>query len=408
MYSAEIAEALPGPAWLKSQRTAAAERASSLPLPTFEAEEWRYSPIDDFRPDAFGPAATAPAGDAPKPFAPDGASIVVHTVDGFVSSIDGPGAKGLDVSSASAGSAELDLGAVEGVFGEANTAFSPDPIVIRVAAGRDVEGPVVVTHDIQTGGVAAFPRVEVEVGGDASVSVVEVFRSAAVSALVVPVTNINCGGASRVRYQQVQELGREVWQLGSLAANVEQQANFVGGIAAMGASYGRLRTDCRLVGRGASGDLLALYFGDGDQTLDFRTFQDHLARDTSSNLLFKGVLDDASTSVYTGLIRVSPDGAGTNAVQTNRNIKLSEDAWAESVPNLEIENNDVHCSHASAVSPVDEEQLFYLESRGVPTAAAERLIVEGFLAEIISELPVPVVADRVAAMVQEKLDRREA
>ena len=121
--------------------------------------------------------------------------------------------------------------------------------------------------------------------------------------------------------------------------------------------------------------LRAVYFGEGDQTLDFRTFQDHAAPDTTSNLLFKGAVGGHSRSVYTGLIRVRKDARGTNAFQTNRNIKLSDDAWAESVPNLEIENNDVHCSHASTVGPIDEEQRFYLESRGVPTAgrrAADR------------------------------------
>ena len=108
---------------------------------------------------------------------------------------------------------------------------------------------------------------------------------------------------------------------------------------------------------------MAVYYGDDDQTLDFRTFQDHAAPDTTSNLLFKGAVGGRSRSVYTGLIRVRPEGRGTNAFQTNRTIKLSEHAWAESVPNLEIENNDVHCSHASAVGPIDEEQRFYLESR---------------------------------------------
>ncbi|MYJ34627.1 MAG: Fe-S cluster assembly protein SufD, partial [Acidimicrobiaceae bacterium] len=110
-----------------------------------------------------------------------------------------------------------------------------------------------------------------------------------------------------------------------------------------------------------------------------------------SNLLYKGAVGDSARSVYTGLIRVRPDARGTNAFQTNRNLKLSEDAWAESVPNLEIENNDVRCSHASAVGPVDPDQVFYLESRGVPTPVAERLIVAGFFDEVIDGLPVRAV-----------------
>ena len=112
---------------------------------------------------------------------------------------------------------------------------------------------------------------------------------------------------------------------------------------------------------------------------DFRTMQDHVAPATTSDLLFKGAVRDEAKSVYSGLIRVRKEAAGTNAFQTNRNLVLSEGAHVESVPNLEIEANDVRCSHASAVGPIDEEQRFYLESRGIEPEVAERLIVLGLL-----------------------------
>ena len=136
--------------------------------------------------------------------------------------------------------------------------------------------------------------------------------------------------------------------------------------------------------------------------LDFRTFQRHEAPDTTSNLLFTGALAGAARSVYTGLIRVEAAARGTNAFQTNRNLKLSDDAWAESVPNLEIENNDVRCSHASTVAPVDPDQRFYLESRGVPPAEAERLLAMGFFGEVLDAVPVPAVA----ALVREEIAAR--
>jgi Fe-S cluster assembly protein SufD len=122
--------------------------------------------------------------------------------------------------------------------------------------------------------------------------------------------------------------------------------------------------------------------------------------------LFKGALDGTSRSVYSGLIRVDPEAVRTRAYQTNRNIKLSADAWAHSVPNLEIETDDVVCSHASTVSPVDEDQLFYLESRGVPTTIAERLLVEGFFDEVISRAPTEAVGLLLRAALVERLDRR--
>jgi len=188
-------------------------------------------------------------------------------------------------------------------------------------------------------------------------------------------------------------------------ASVDQEATVTADAVALGGEYARLRTDCRLVGRGATGNLRAVYFGEGDQTLDFRTFQDHRAPDTTSDLLFKGAVGGRSRSVYTGLIRVEKEARGTNAFQTNRNIKLSDDAWAESVPNLEIENNDVRCSHASTVGPVDEEQRFYLESRGVPPQVADRLIVAGFFDEVVRRLPAAGLAAAVRARISEKLDR---
>ena len=110
--------------------------------------------------------------------------------------------------------------------------------------------------------------------------------------------------------------------------------------------------------------------------------------------------------MYTGLIRVDKDARGTNAFQTNRNVKLSDDAWAESVPNLEIETNDVHCSHASTVGPVDAEQRFYLESRGVPPTIADRLIVAGFFDEVVRRpCPPPAPSCAVRARIADKLDR---
>ena len=140
--------------------------------------------------------------------------------------------------------------------------------------------------------------------------------------------------------------------------------------------------------------------------VDLRTFQTHDAPHSTSNLLFKGAVADTAHSVYTGLIRIGHEAAGTNAFQTNRNLKLSEHAWAESVPNLEIEHNDVRCSHASTVGPVDEDQRFYLESRGVPTPVAERLIVAGFFDEVLDAWPVPDAAGPVRDRLAVRLDRQ--
>ena len=248
-----------------------------------------------------------------------------------------------------------------------NDAFMDRPLLIDIPRGVVVDRPIVVTHHAAGAGGAAFPRLVVRVAENAQADVMDLHTSEADDdILVCPVVELDVEAAGRLGYLKVQEQGAKTWQFGSVLARAERDATISAATAAFGGAYARTRADTRLVGRGAHGDLAAVYFGESEQTLDFRTYQDHVAPDTTSNLLYKGVVAGESRSVYTGLIRVRPDARGTNAFQTNRNLKLSDDAWAESVPNLEIENNDVKCSHASTVSPVDEDQRFYLESRSVP------------------------------------------
>ena len=178
---------------------------------------------------------------------------------------------------------------------------------------------------------------------------------------------------------------------------------------ALGGDYARLRTtDSMLAGQGASGRLLALYFGAGTQMHDFRTVQDHRAPKTNSDLLYKGAVANTARSVYSGLIRVEKGARGTNAFQTNRNLVLHEGAHADSVPNLEIEDNDVRCSHASAVGPIQEDQRFYLESRGVPSEISDRLIALGFLGEVLEHLPFASLAGPLRVLLAAKLELAEA
>jgi Fe-S cluster assembly protein SufD len=296
------------------------------------------------------------------------------------------------------------LGDSPDAFAELNSAFSPEPLLVRVAPGTVVEAPLVFPVHAATPDTMSFPRLIVEVGADAEVTVVELQTSTPGAHLVATVTEIRVGPAARYRHVTLQDHGPQTWQIATQVSDVAASADFVAASAALGGEYARLRTDCRLTGRGATGQLLAAYLGRGDQTLDFRTFQDHAAPDTTSDLLFKGALADHSRSVYTGLIRVRPNARGTEAFQTNRNLKLSEHAWAESVPNLQIENNDVHCSHASAVGPVDPEQRFYLESRGVPPEEAERLIVAGFFDDVLARFPDVGVAEQVRAEIAGALE----
>jgi len=343
--------------------------------------------------------------------APAATVVAVNGRVAVVELADDLAAKGVQVGPAGDDRVEL-VGAAVGeppdAFVTLHDAFVPEPVVVDVPEGVTLPGPVVVVHVTAGEGAAAFPHLVVRAGAASQVAVVEVQTSGEERALVVPVTEILVGPGARVGHVTVQQLGFATWQLGLQVSRVEAQATLRSTSIGFGGDYARLRTDCRMVGRGGTGELDAVYFGEGDQTLDFRTFQDHVAPDCTSDLLFKGAVGGRSRSVYTGLIRVGKDARGTNAFQTNRNVKLSDGAWAESVPNLVIENNDVRCSHASAVGPVDEEQLFYLESRGVPTDEAERLIVIGFFDEVLSRLPVAGLAPLLREGVAAKFARRDA
>ena len=313
----------------------------------------------------------------------------------FVGSLSGHPAGATLLGSASPTAADI--------FAEMNTAFAVDPLAIVIDANLELTAPIVIVQWNDGDGAAVFPRVVVRAGANSQASIVEHVLSSDDTLLVAPVVEVVVERDARLGYLNVQQLGASAWQLASQVSTVEAGATFSASTAAFGGESARQRTDCRLAGRGATGVLQALYFGNDEQLLDFRTFQDHAARDTTSNLLFKGVVDDRARSVYTGLIHVRPDARGTNAFQTNRNIKLSDDAWAESVPNLQIENNDVKCSHASTVGPVDEDQRFYLESRGLHPSRAERLIVAGFFEEVLEALPVRAARDPIANAIAAKL-----
>ena len=310
-----------------------------------------------------------------------------------------------------------------------NQAFAAVPIVIDIPRSVVIDGVIAVrshttsatttnthmmnthmmnghatsTHTTNGSYPANFPRLTVRVGSNAEVNVLNV-QSSSEASLVVPLVDLDVRPGGRLNYLNVQAHHPDVWQVAYHKARVERDAALTSAVVGMGGSYARTRSDTALVGRGASGDLLSAYFGSNDQTLDFRTFQDHAAPDTTSNLLYVGAVSGRARSIYTGLIHVHPEARGTNAMQTNRNLKLGEDVWVESVPNLQIENNEVRCSHASTVTPVDPDQLYYLESRGVPTWEAEKLIVCGFFEEVINALPVQVaeafVRDEIASKSQ--------
>lgn len=353
---------------------------ATIELPTTDQEIWRYSRIGELDLTAFHAV----------PYAP-----VVATSS----------APGLSITSAPAVVPEL-FGDDPDVFATLNRQSAVASTVhVVVAAGAVITEPIVITHAVPGDGAAVYPRLVIEAGANSQVTVVERFESTGAGAsLTVPVLQISAAQAARVSYLAVNDLSEQAWSIGHQQATGDRDSNVVLATVALGGDYARVRTDARVTGLGASTRQVALYFAGGSQMHDFRTIQDHAAPHTTSDLLFKGAVQGTSRSVYTGLIKIRENAKGTVAYQTNRNLTLSEGAWAESVPNLDIQTNDVKCSHASTVGPIDADQRFYLESRGVRPDVAERLVVLGFFDEVLEQLPAAAAVGDLRARVAAKLD----
>ncbi|MDQ6909734.1 MAG: Fe-S cluster assembly protein SufD [Actinomycetota bacterium] len=417
-FAPEVAAALPGPDWLRSRRVGAAERFATASLPTEAEEIWRYSRIGQFDLGGYTPATSLPMsgshGMPPEIQAAMTAAgersalVIVHNGRIVHTEVDPAlGAKGVVVADGEDLLGDVAASTVD-AFTELNTAFLPQGLCVKVPPGVEVELPILVFHWIDGENAAVFPRTIVRAGPDSDVTIVEHQVSADVAVFVDPVVELEVGAAARVRYLNVQDLGPRVWQTAYQSSRVGHDATLRSSVVSLGGYYARVRTDSQIIGKGGTSYLTAVYFADGERMHDFRTVQDHAAPSTTSDLLFKGAVQDTGRSVYSGLIRVRKEARGTNAFQTNRNLVLSEGAGAESVPNLEIETDDVRCSHASAVGPIDDEHLYYLESRGVPPDVAERLIVLGFFGEVLDRLPTPSLVDTLRATIAGRLASKGA
>ena len=427
-FTPEGARALGGPDWLVERRLAAAEQLDGVTWPTPADEIWRYSRIDELDLDQYRPPSRDELGEPEGEPAPGGgpvaaeagerAGLVVvrngrvvhHELDDTIA------AKGVQVR----GLATCEAADVADLLGACSQA-SPDAFTVlhdaslaggafvRVPAGVVVDKPIIVLHWSEGIGLATFPHTLVVAEESSEVTVLDRFGSPEVGGVghfVDAVVELLVGDNAHVRYLSVQEHGPHTWQVALQRAHVGRDASLHSSAVALGGDYARLRNESRLDGDNAESDLMAVYFGDHTQMLDFRTLQDHDAPNTRSDLLFKGAVEDHAHSVYSGLIRLRPAARKAKADQTNRNLVLTEGAGAESIPNLEIEANDVHCSHASAVGPIDEDQLYYLESRGVRPADAERLIVLGFFDDVLERLPIPTLVRALRRTVVEKVEHR--
>ena len=351
---------------------------TTLAMPSTEEEIWRYSRIGELDMSRYAAGAVR---------------TTVENADGLV------------------GSSPLAGIAMEtpvDVFAQLNRDHGTETTIV-VPRGTAHGAVVEVTHTVESSGIVAYPRLVIDVGENSEVTVVERFVSAdGIASLVCPVVEIRSAAGANVNYVSMNQLGLDTWMIAHQQSIGHRDSTTRVNTVALGGDYARVRAEVRLVETGASAQQLALYFASGTQMHDFRTLQRHEAPRTYSDLLFKGAVGGSARSVYTGLIRIEKNASKSEAFQTNRNLTLGEGAWAESVPNLEIETNEVKCSHASTVGSIDEDQRFYLESRGIAPEVAERLVVFGFFTDVLDRLPRNVPTAHLQDEIAEKLRREGA
>jgi Fe-S cluster assembly protein SufD len=383
-------------------REEAGKLYEALPLPTTVDEHWRFTDLRGFDPDSFSANGASRVESAATMLDVDVAGIATVTEAGI--EIDqAPAGITFEPLAAHERLGEL-LGADE-KFAAHNAAEWQHGLLVHVPRGVVLEKPLYVRIANASEGGALFWRLLVDAGEGSSFSLIEEYSSATpeLSGYSNAAVELFVGQAAKLEYVSLQNLSRETWHFASHHARVERDAQLDWVAGGFGSKKGKVRVQNDLAGPGATSRVTGAYFADGTQHLDYDTFQEHMAPSTTSDFAFKGALRDTATVVWRGMIKVEKDAQRTNAYQENRNLLLSSKAHADSIPGLEIEANDVRCTHGATVSQVDRDELFYSMSRGMSRAEAERLIVRGFFQEILDRIELEPVRDALQLALEARI-----
>jgi Fe-S cluster assembly protein SufD len=299
-------------------------------------------------------------------------------------------------------STEASLGSAK--FAALHRSLVSNGTFLFVPRGVEIEQPIEIFHWLRGDNVSAFPHLLLVTDELAKVTVIEHFQSCDQNAagFACGVNDLVAGPGAKVTYVCAQSWAPRVIALQMNSTTVDHDASAMSLNLNLGSRYSRFESLSRLVGEGARSDLLAIAVADGEQEFDSRTLQDHISARTASDLLYKNALDDKARCTFGGLIRVEPHAHFTDAYQKVRNLLLSDDAEANSMPGLEILADNVRCTHGATSGQVNEDEMFYLRSRGIPPKIAQRLVVSGFLNEVIQRLDQPTVADYLTRAIDAK------
>ena len=432
-FSRRAVEKLSGlreePDWVRDRRLAAWDAFEAIPMPTRSDEEWRRTDIRRLPIDAVAPFATLPElltspADLPAEVAAllgvdqrrAGLTVQVDAASVYTELSPELAEQGViltDLATAVQRYPDLirrhfmteAVPADENKFAALHGAFWSGGTFVYVPRNVQIEAPLRAQVYARTPGAAIFPHTLIVAEEGASVVVVDAWASAASDEPVIAsgVVEIIAGDAAQVRYLQLQDWGRNVWNFVTQRAILGQDAVVNTLDVALGSRLSKSLIASHLAGPGSQAEMLGLYFADGTQHLDHQTRQMHISPYATSDLLFKGAIKDRARTVYSGAIKVYPNAQRTDAYQANRNLILSRTARADTMPNLEIGANDVRCTHGATIGQVEEEYIFYLMSRGINRTEAVKLIVDGFFDEVIERVPVPEVQETVRAAIARKI-----
>jgi Fe-S cluster assembly protein SufD len=385
------------------------ERYRALPLPTTRDEHWRFTDLAGFDPDGW--TATGAGVDSPPPIS----ASPLASLDLAASGIATMDEQGVQILSAPEGVRFEPLTDAEPLVGSLvkpddklrahSAALWEHGLLVHVPAGVELDRPLFlrVTGTVDGGSLIWRVLVIAEPGSRFTLIQETTSASEELSGYANAAVEIVVRDGAKVEFVDVQSLSRRTWLFVSNHAQVGRDAELDWVAGGFGSAKGKVWIQNDLVDRGATSRVTGAYFADGTQHLDYDTYQLHAAPDTESDFAFKGALRDRARTVWRGMIRVEEGAQKTNAYQENRNLLLSKDAMANSIPGLEILANDVRCTHGATLSQVDREQLFYLMARGLPRAEAERLIVRGFFQDVLDRVDLEPVREALAGALEARI-----
>jgi Fe-S cluster assembly protein SufD len=393
-----------------------ADAAVTLPeLPTFKGRAgWEFTDLGDFSLEDWSPApANGTPVDATRLLEPPEGAVELLQVDGATDEgravEDGPVVLPLSVAlERHPELVEPHLGTVVR-GGDAFTAVNERDwtggAFVWVPRGVRVEAPILLTAVSRAAGSILNRRVLIVLEEGAEAEVWEQYLSGDAESETVlnTVVELKVGQNAHLRYVCGQDLNERSWIFGAQRAEVARDGSLEWVVLGFGSGRGKVRTETLLAGEGAGAKVTGAYAPHKRQHIDFDTTQEHGAPNTTSDLAFRGILADRSSAVWRGMIKVDPGAQQTDAFQECRNLLLSKRAHADAIPGLEILANDVRCTHAAAIAQIDREQLFYLRTRGLDPQIATRLVIEGFMAELVERFEEGPVREALATAIERRL-----